>query len=239
MQLPGKLASSTLGDVLGTLLRARVTGLLRLIELGGERSGTPHAVHVVGGVPRAVLSDGPRLGEVLRRRGVIGKAAVYSALAEQRAREDGRLIGEVLCGLGSTSATVREAMREQTRERLDRLFAVRDAELSFHAALLPDLISPAILRAARTAPDLAPSEFLHGRARARARAIVRARAQREFDLAMLGLGEGAAPDEVRAAFRRKVATSHPDTAMTETERAARTRLLAGLSAAYHRLVKTS
>jgi DnaJ domain/Domain of unknown function (DUF4388) len=58
MQLPGRLSSSTLGDLLGALHRARVTGLLELSEVRGPRGrtvpGRLHRVHLRDGLVVAV-----------------------------------------------------------------------------------------------------------------------------------------------------------------------------------------
>src|ERR1700761_9316566 len=58
MQLPGRLSSSTLGDLLGALHRARVTGLLELGEIRGPRGrtvpGRLHRVHLREGLVAAV-----------------------------------------------------------------------------------------------------------------------------------------------------------------------------------------
>lgn len=59
MHLPGRLSSSTLGDLLGSLHRERITGTVELRELGGPfwGRGVPgriHRVHLRGGLVVAV-----------------------------------------------------------------------------------------------------------------------------------------------------------------------------------------
>lgn len=46
MFLPGRLCSTTLGDLLGTLYRAQITGTLELIEASGEH----HRIELAGGL---------------------------------------------------------------------------------------------------------------------------------------------------------------------------------------------
>lgn len=49
MKLPGRLRSTTLGDLLGVLYRARLTGVLELREIRGIRAGTLHRIHLLEG----------------------------------------------------------------------------------------------------------------------------------------------------------------------------------------------
>lgn len=57
MQLPGNLSQSTLGDLLGTLHRAGVSGTLALRETKGPRAGTLHRIHLLTGLVNAVELD--------------------------------------------------------------------------------------------------------------------------------------------------------------------------------------
>jgi hypothetical protein len=59
MQLPGRLSSSTLGDLLGSLHRQRITGTVELSEIGGARgfAGRAHRVHLRGGLVVAIDGD--------------------------------------------------------------------------------------------------------------------------------------------------------------------------------------
>jgi hypothetical protein len=54
MQLPGSLSQSTLGDLLGNLHRAGVSGTLDLRETKGPRAGTVHRIHLLAGLVNAV-----------------------------------------------------------------------------------------------------------------------------------------------------------------------------------------
>jgi hypothetical protein len=58
MHLPGRLSSSTLGDLLGALYRGRITGTIELSELAGPRKkGVPgrlHRLHLRGGLVVAI-----------------------------------------------------------------------------------------------------------------------------------------------------------------------------------------
>ncbi|HEY4120905.1 MAG TPA: J domain-containing protein [Byssovorax sp.] len=52
MNLPGRLAGSTLGDLLGALHRSRITGVVELAEVAGAGRGVPGRRH------RIALADG-------------------------------------------------------------------------------------------------------------------------------------------------------------------------------------
>jgi DnaJ-domain-containing protein 1 len=235
--LPSRLAASTLGDVLGALLREGATGVLALSELDGlgdEDGRGRHLVHLVAGRPVAVRTEGARLGEILSASGRVRGVEIERALATQR----GRLSGEVLELAGCCSSDdVRAGLREQTRRRLERLFSLRDARLSFHAALFDGLVPKAWQRAARTAPRLSAAEFLHGRPRSRVR-VPKVEDARSEALTTLGVALGANGDDIRRAYKRLVLERHPDKSRNDVERLARTRELAKISAAYHRLTSS-
>jgi DnaJ-domain-containing protein 1 len=225
-----------LGDVLGTLLRGRATGFLELGEARGPRSGKRHFVFLTSGRPSAVVSDGPALGEILRRGGAVGDEALTKA-HEAKRRGDARLTGELLCDLGSVDlSAVERGMAEQTRTRLDRLFALREAELRFHATRLGDGLVPLPLRAAFGAPQLGPEEFLFGRPRKRPRSP-RALDARRDALALLGVDAGATREDVRKAFKRLALELHPDRAADGDERRTREARLARVTAAYALLTR--
>jgi DnaJ-domain-containing protein 1 len=121
--------------------------------------------------------------------------------------------------------------RERQRSRLDALFRLSDARLTFHVARG---------RPSPTAPTLGPSEFLFGRPRARESASgpkrrdpVRARA-----LSTLGLPEHADPVTVQQAFRKLASRCHPDRFpdANADQRAVLMRRFAELTAANHSLV---
>ena len=114
--------------------------------------------------------------------------------------------------------------------RLDALFLLGDARLTFHVAR----------PGRRTERPLGPREFLHGRARSRdkvdqgrRRDPTRARA-----LATLGLPDGADRAAVLRTFRMLASRLHPDRfpSATAEERASLMRRFAEITAAYHALV---
>jgi len=243
MFLPSQLARSTLGDVLGGLLRARANGVLSVTESAGSRAGIAHAVHLVDGAPRAVASDGAPLGQLLADAVPLAASHLDAAIARQEGGDD-RLFGELLCELGWAQESILEAMRRQTRERLATLFSLTRATLRFHAALFSDVVPEAWVRAARTAPSLSAAEFLHGRPRARARpecaqqndiAPSTLHEDRRQALGLLGLDQSADAIAIRSAFKRHVLATHPDHATSDQDRLERTRILARLTAAYQRL----
>jgi DnaJ-domain-containing protein 1 len=145
------------------------------------------------------------------------------------------------------------ALRHQLRARLDALFRVRDAAISFHVARGRPR--------GRAAVPLSPGEALAGRPRARdartagqprdakgvgerGRADARAadpvstfveETPRKAALRVLGLSEGATAAEVRRAFRSVAKEAHPDlhAHATEPEKRALEARFALLSAAYH------
>lgn len=225
MLLPGRLAQTTLGDVLGRLLRARVSGVLAL----DDASGREHQVHLVGGAPRAVASDGPTVGELAGIDPELRRRAFHS----QRGGDE-RLFGQLLRELGASAAAIEDAVARQCRERLAQLFTLRDARLTFHAALLDGQPGAAFVRAARAARGLDASEFLHGRPRSRDDGPPHPEDARREALGALGLRPHATAAEVRSAFKRRVLELHPDRAASEGERRERTVRLARLTALYQR-----
>lgn len=229
--LPGKLERSTLGDVLGTLLRGRATGFLELGETTGARTGRLHYVFLSSGRPAAVASDGPALGEILRQAGAVGQETL--ARVTQAKREgDERLTGELLCDLGSLEmADIDRGMARQTTTRLDRLFSISTAQLRFRVTSLGDTGVPLPLRAGFAAPQLEPSSFLHGRPRARERQPRAIDARRDA-FETLGLHPGASADEVRRAFKRLALELHPDRAEAGADRSELARKLGRVTAAY-------
>ncbi len=172
MHLPGRLRRSTLGDLLGTLHRATITGILQLREISGPRAGKVHRIHL-------------RAGEVIH--------------VDLDASE------------GSIPPPTAALDRAIVRGRLERLFALDDAEISFRVA------RPHGSEALAT--PLQVAEFLHGRPRARERnqetpcrgalpsELLRARSKA---LSLLGLPLGASLVEVQRAFRTLAFRLHPD-----------------------------
>jgi DnaJ-domain-containing protein 1 len=187
MNLPGKLRLSTLGDLLGTLHRAGISGTLALRELQGVTAGRCHRIHL--------------------RRGLIVSVEAVGSPPEN-------------------------LDRHQVRQRLEELFRLDDAELSFHVARRGDGLE---------AP-LTPVEFLHGRPRVRDRcrgsapegSLLRRRA-----LAILGLPPTATPREIQRAFRAQALALHPDRhpGASEERRAELTGAFTRLTQAYRVLTE--
>jgi DnaJ-domain-containing protein 1 len=168
MHLPGRLAASTLGDLLGNLHRSRTTGLLELAEVPGSMQGSvigrKHRVHLFCGLIAGVDTGLPvrPLGEILHDRGFLGADGLV-ALMRHLAARDGRLAGEILVDEGLlVKPYVDLGLRTQLRSKVDVLFQLEDAAISFHTARpLSDT--------AKRIGLLSSSEFLHGRPRARDR----------------------------------------------------------------------
>lgn len=242
MQLPGRLARTTLGDLLGRIYRGGATGALELSIT------TPHAqkhrVHVhrglVVGVELGLSTPPDRIGELLVREGLARDEDVAYALARQELLGAASpRHGELLVKLGVIAAEVRDAaLRKQARKRMDALFALldgRDGEVRFH-------VGPAATPAApKMNAPLLPRDFLHGRRRSRVTKREVLSPQLTFDrlraMRLLGVAPSADEAAIRRAFRSAAARVHPDR-HPDAPAAERARLhveLAELSAAYHLL----
>jgi hypothetical protein len=198
MQLPGRLRSTTLGDLLGALHRACATGTLELTE---DR-GRTHRVHLSQGLIVAVELDGasPSLAEILRGERAADDDVLRRSLL--RAMTSRRLHGEVLVDEFRLSpGVVGGALRRQLLGRLAAIDRLADARISFRVAVRPPR---GVLHQA-----LEPKEFLHGRRRARAQ---RAAPPPSTESAwhVLGLPPGADATAIKRAYRRLARTVHPD-----------------------------
>lgn len=190
MNPPGKLRLSTLGDLLGTLHRAGISGVLALRELRGATAGRCHRIHLNRGLITAVETVG---------------------------------------------ASPERLDRGQAQGRLEELFRLEDADLSFHVARRSDGL----------APPLTPVEFLHGRPRGRDR--TRSAAPPESSLlkrralALLGLPPSATRRDVQRAFRAQALQLHPDRhpEASEERRAELGGAFARLTQAYRVLLETT
>jgi hypothetical protein len=247
MKLPGRLRLTTLGDVLGALHRAGASGVL---ELTCDRGAT-HRVYLSHGMVTQIDTDlsRQRLGDVLAGQGFLGARAL-ARLARRLLEAPSQRTGEILVEEGfATSDLVSAGLRRQLRQKLDALFQLRDAQLSFRV--------PRPHEQPRT--PLSPGEFLHGRPRARSRHRAQgaqtetktagsgssSRSQtstapagsRTRAYAMLGLLPGADRQTIQQAFRRLARTLHPDrySHAYASERARLMSRFAELSAAYHSL----
>jgi hypothetical protein len=266
VQIPGRLSETTLGDVLGALLRARVTGLVRLRETPALGTPREHRVFLSRGEVVAVETDSrvPVLGEILMQHGLLD-ARGQRRIRQRLTAGASRPIGELLVEEGYVSRDViGAALRKQLRSKLDALFQIREATLSFHVACLAP--------ACPVAP-LQPREFLRGRPRARdrmgragtsSRSHARSEPRREtsspgrnegstpgparyYDastrrriesLALLGLADGVTTAEVTKAFRQLAVRLHPDrhVSASDAERREMAARFAAVSAAYHAVI---
>jgi hypothetical protein len=245
MQLPGRLRSTTLGDLLGALHRGRATGTLELVE---DR-GRTHRVHLADGLVVAVELDGAgaSLAEVLRKERAVDDDTLRRSLL--RAMASRRLHGEVLVREFALSPNViGRALRRQVQARLGALDQIADARVVFRVTVRPP-------RESLTDAPLGPTEFLSGRRRARDRAspatpdcpvgIASDAGARPAWPALdpsawrvLGLSPGAPEDDIKRAFRRLVRSYHPDMhpGATAQERRALEERFAEVTAAYRKLV---
>ncbi len=212
MHLPGRLRSTTLGDLLGTLHREGATGTMELAELRGR----VHRVHMLRGYVAAVELDGASasLAEMLRRRQVIGEETLRRSLL--RAMSSRRLHGEVLVrDFRLSPSVVDDALRAQLQNRLEILDQLTDAQICFRVAVRAP-------RGALTDVPLRPSEFLGGKRRARDRthdtrdssqarsASASTPRPRVEACRVLGIADSADATEVKRAYRRLVHATHPD-----------------------------
>jgi hypothetical protein len=233
MQLPGRLRSTSLGDLLGTLHRGEATGILELTE----DTGRVHRVYLARGLVVAAEVDGasPTLAEVLRRDRAADDELLRRSLL--RALSSQRLHGDVLTTEFNVSPhIVGDALRRQVIERLSVLDRLIDARIGFRVAARAPRHSLAqaqwegTSRGAAGGP-LKPLDFLHGRRRARERpdksekpetreacqtyetsqrhrAAYSESAHRAWRL--LGLSPGAGETEIKQAYRRLARAFHPD-----------------------------
>jgi hypothetical protein len=247
MQLPGRLRSTTLGDLLGTLHRARATGTLDLAEFHGRM----HRVHLSRGLVVAVELDGPvpSLAEELRRERAVGDDVLKRSLL--RAIASRRLHGEVLVrDFKLSPALIDTALRRQLLTRLGTLERLVDAQILFRVTVRPP-------RGSLLDDPLRPPEFLSGRSRARDRNASGAaqstpaarRAPRSADpppadpqlleaARVLGLSLGADATTIKRAYRQLARNYHPDLHphATEEERRALAERFVAVTAAYQTLV---
>lgn len=245
MQLPGRLKVTTLGDLLGSLHRGRVSGMLELVE----PSGRVHRVHLSSGLVAAVEIDraAASLGEMLRRDEVLDEDTLRRSLL--RALASRRLHGEVLVrDFQIAPEVVDRALRRQLVLRLQILEELPDAQVLYRAAVRPP-------RGALVDEPLGAAEFLSGKRRARDRhadpTTSRFRSARpssgfpgSVDLGRvvayrtLGLSTGASTDEIKRAYRRLVRAYHPDLhpGATHDERKSLSVRFSEVTAAYRALV---
>ena len=213
MLLPGRLRSTTLGDLLGTLHRGEATGTLELVE---DR-GRAHRVFLMQGLIIAVELDGesPSLAEILRRDCAADEAVLRISLLRSLASQ--RLHGDVLVTEFQVSpSVVGNALRRQMLLRLEALEQLPDARVAFRVTVRPPRGSLATWAPRRVDRATAyggpgPHAFLHGRRRARERS------ESWFSPAVcttawrtLGIAPGVEKAEIKRAYRRLARSLHPD-----------------------------
>lgn len=240
MKLPGRLRLTTLGDALGALYRERASGVLELTE----DTGATHRVFLVDGEITAVDTrlDRQRLGDLLASSGFVSGRAL-ARLARRLLEAPSQRAGEILVEEGFvTRELVSAGLRRQLRQKLEALFRLRDAQLTFRVPRPHE----------RPQTPLSPGEFLHGRPRKRLREQAEPpgpandsssrpsslpTGSRTRAYAALGLLPGADRSTIQQAFRRLARNVHPDR-FPNADPNERARLLsrfAELSAAYHAL----
>lgn len=192
MLLPGRLRDTTLGDLLGTLLRARATGRLSLIDGKGQ----VHDIVLRDGRVHEVTSNlGPRLGDLIEDVGKYGPEAARAALR----------LGEYLVRHGKVSQDdLSRTLGTLHLLKLEQLFQLSDATIRFH------VVRPA--RSDEVAGRLLESkDVLPGRPRKRGPEALHRRApSRGEALQVLGLEPGATRHDIQQAFRRLAHRYHPD-----------------------------
>jgi DnaJ-domain-containing protein 1 len=246
MNLPGRLRTTTLGDMLGTLHRAKATGTLEL----AEDTGRIHRVHLSVGLVMAVEIDGATstLAEILKREHGIDDSVLRRSFL--RAISSQRLHGDVLVeDFRIGDVVVDTALRRQIRSRLERLEQLSDARVLFRVTVRPP-------RGALTDAPLEAPAFLAGRRRARDRAGQAPRPERTRAYSspdspsspacshhasawrVLGVSAGADPAEIKRAYRRLARTFHPDLhpSASEDERRALAQRFQAVTEAYRALV---
>ncbi|MCL2776414.1 MAG: J domain-containing protein [Polyangiaceae bacterium] len=205
MLLPGRLKTTTLGDLLGVLYRNTSSGTLELVGPGGG----VHRIFMARGLVTAVRIDGASasLAEILRSQHGVDEDTLRSSLL--RAMASRRLHGEVLASdFHLSPEIIGRALRRQIMLRLTWLEELVDATVCFRVALR-------VPRGALVDHPLAASEFLCGRKRARDKGGDKgdrgeAGTGRASAYRMLGLPLGANDTDVKRAYRRLVRTYHPD-----------------------------
>jgi hypothetical protein len=242
MQLPQDYRATTLGDLLGPLLRAEASGELEV----AENSGRTHRILLHRGAVAGVQADvaTPSLAEVFAQQSTLPADVLKRSVL--RALASGRLHGEVLVrDFGVPEQLVESALIAQAQAVLAAIERVPAGRVRFRAVGSSGRVRP-------LPRLLAPSEFLRGRVRARdgraaparsgaARTIWPEAALGDSDAVVqarrhLGVGSGATRSEIRAAYAASVRALHPDLRPACADESGATAALTALHSAYRLLV---
>jgi hypothetical protein len=215
VRIAGRLSETTLGDVLGALFRARVTGLMRLTETSGPTAGRTHGIYLRQGLVIAV--DTPASPPSLSERCARSSATTAELLSALFELADAALSFHVVCGppqgpILPISPQQYLVGRPRARDRARGCGHDRNGD--------------------RDRND--DREFQRAGDTTRVRATLSSLARQEA-LSMLGLEGDASAAEVTRAFRRRARELHPDLCAGAERRSAEQRF-AALSAAYHTLI---
>lgn len=168
MQLPGRLDTTTLGDILGTLYRGHATGVLELSELAANRAGGAprvHRIHLLSGLVAGVDTDleVTPIGEILARSGKLDRRAI-DVMLYRMAVGDPRPAGAILVGMGAVTPDALVAgLRAQLQAKINAVYAaVAGARVAFRT-------SRPLPKDALKVGTLLPRDFLHNRPRKRDR----------------------------------------------------------------------
>lgn len=219
MRLPGQLKDTTLGDLLGALFREKADGILELLD----RQGGKHRIELCEGRVKTVETDmnTPLLGDLLK---------IFPA----EMADPGIRFGEQLLRNGLVNEQqLSSALRRQNLTRLEKLFALKEANIRFRAPR-PRIDDPTaatpldVETVLKDRPRRTPREGSERRP-----AVMR----RVGALSVLGLGANSTDQDIRRAFRSLAAEHHPDRHPGADARE-RTQLMlrfAEISRAYHTL----
>ena len=168
MQLPGRLDTTTLGDILGTLYRGHATGVLELAEIApplGGSTGRIHRIHLLSGLVAGVDTDleVTPIGELLARNGKLDRRAI-DIMLYRMALGDPRPAGAILIGMGAVSSdTLILGLRGQLQAKVNAVYlGIGDARVAFRT-------SRPLPKDALRIGTLMPRDFLQGRPRKRDR----------------------------------------------------------------------
>ena len=214
MLLPGNLNETTLGDLLGDLYRARVSGVLELISQDAPFQGASHRISLSNGLVATVHTPLPgiKIGELLYEQHALS-AHAYQCFLRDVYRYPGVRAGDLLMDKAQVRPELlMDGLTLQTQQRMRTLLRLRHATIRFH----PGRARSDVRVESRV---LTPEQFLQGAPRARdhRKASKPPHSSTKQNLreaqdpwAILGLRPGASIQQIRKAFRRLALSMHPD-----------------------------